>query len=95
MKKQFTAEQKAAVALAAIRGEKTTSEISSAYEVHSTQVGLWKKQALEGMKESFSDKRKNQDASQQKLIDELYKTIGTRDMELEWLKKKIDPFLSR
>jgi len=94
MKKQFTAEQKATVALAAIKGEKTTSEISSLYEVHATQVGLWKKQALEGMKESFSDKRKTHDTTQQKLLDELYKTIGTRDMELEWLKKKTGPFLS-
>ena len=37
----------------------------------------------------FSDKRKKQDNSQEELIDELYKIIGQRDMELDWLKKKL------
>lgn len=92
MKKTFSPEQKAAVVLAAMKGDQTNNQISAAFEVHPTQIGMWKKQALEGMKEIFSDKRKKQNQTQEQLIAELYKVIGQRDMELAWLKKKLEPF---
>lgn len=94
MKKTFTTEQKASIALAALKGEQTVSQISSAFEVHPTQIGLWRKQALEGLKGVFSDKRRKENKTQEALIAELYQTIGKRDMELAWLKKKIEPFIS-
>ena len=92
MKKTFTPEQKAEVAIAAIRGVQTNSQISSAFEVHPTQVGLWKKQALSGLKEVFSDKRRKAQDDQEALVAELYRTIGQRDMELSWLKKNLKRF---
>lgn len=92
MKKTVTPEQKTAVVLATIKGQQTINQISSAYEVHPTQIGVWKQQALQGMKNMFSDKRNKQNHSQEQLIAELYKTIGQRDMELQWLKKKLEPF---
>src|SRR5437660_11004140 len=92
MKKTFTPQQKAAVAFAAMKGEKTISQIASAYEVHPTQIGFWKKQAMAGMADSFSDKRKKENQTQEQLISELYKTIGHEQIELEWLKKKLEPF---
>jgi len=89
MKKTFTPQQKAQVALAAIKGERTISQIASLYEVHPTQVQTWKKQALSVLPEIFSDKRKKENQNQDQLINELYRTIGQRDIELEWLKKKL------
>lgn len=89
MKKIFTSQQKAQVALAAIKSDKTTSQIAGLYQVHPTQIQNWKKQALMGLSEIFSDKRKKENQTQDQLIEELYKTIGQRDMELEWLKKKL------
>lgn len=89
MKKTFTPDQKAQVALAAIRGEKTISQIASLYEVHPTQIQIWKKQALIGLKELFSDKRKKENQTQDQLINELYRVVGQREFELEWLKKKL------
>ena len=53
MKKTFTPQQKAQVALAAIKGERTISQIASLYEVHPTQVQAWKKQALSGIAENI------------------------------------------
>lgn len=41
-RKQHTAEFKAKVALAAIKGEHTASELASMYGVHPTQIGVWK-----------------------------------------------------
>jgi transposase-like protein len=80
------------VAIAAIKGIQTTGQIASAFEVHPTQIGLWKKQALQGLSEVFSDKRRKAHDDNEALIAELYKTIGQRDMELSWLKKNLKRF---
>jgi transposase len=89
MKKIFTPKQKAAVAIEAVKGIKTTSQIAGEYEVHPTQIGLWKHALLKRADELFTGTRKKEDGDHQNLIDRLYKTIGQRDVELEWLKKKL------
>ena len=89
MKKIFSPKQKATVALEAIKGIKTTNQLSSHYEIHPTQVGLWKKALMENAESIFSDKRKNETKDRDALIERLYTTIGQRDIELEWLKKKL------
>lgn len=89
MKKQFTPLQKASIAVAAIKGDKTVSQISSSYQVHPTQVRQWERIAKEGLSSLFGDKRKNSDKDKDELIEELYKLIGQRDTELDWLKKKL------
>ncbi|OHA04454.1 MAG: hypothetical protein A2934_05155 [Candidatus Sungbacteria bacterium RIFCSPLOWO2_01_FULL_47_10] len=88
MKKIFTPQQKAAVALAAIKGDKTVSQIASDHEVHPTQVQQWKKILLENISSVFTDKRAKEGKPERELIDELYRVIGQRDIELGWLKKK-------
>ena len=70
------------------------NQISAAYQVHPTQIGLWRKQAIRGLKDVFSDKRKKENQTQEQLTAELYKQIGQQKMELEWLKKKLEPFAS-
>ncbi len=51
------AEFKAKVALAAVRGEKTVSELAEQFEVHPTQVTQWKQQLLERAGEVFDGPR--------------------------------------
>ena len=92
MKKVFSPELKANVALEAIKEELTVPQIASKYEIHPQQVGRWKKEALEILKSGFTDKRKKENFEQQRIIDELHKTIGQKEMALEWLKKKLRPF---
>jgi len=92
MKRQFSPKEKAEVALSAIKGQLTISQISSTYQVHPTQIGLWKKQAMVGLTEIFSDKRKKDSRNQEQLIEELYKIIGQKDIEVAWIKKKFSPF---
>lgn len=89
MKKQFTPHQKASVALAVLKGDKTISQISSLYQVHPTQIHQWEKMAKEGLQSLFADRRKRADKEKDDLIEELYKIIGQRDTELDWLKKKL------
>ena len=79
---------KAKVALEAIKGEKTTAQIASQYNVHSNQVSKWKKQLLEELPALFSDKHRIENKDHEELEDELYRQIGQLKVELEWLKKK-------
>jgi len=87
-RKKHTIQEKVKVAIEAIRGEKSTSEIISKYGIHVTQVNNWKKQALDIIPEAFSGKRKRHDDEQEELIDELYRQIGQLKVENEFLKKK-------
>lgn len=93
--KKYSPEDKAQVALEALRGEKTIAQISSEYEVHATQIHKWRNTAKIGLSGLFKDNKKNEalkEAEHQKKIEELYKIIGQRDVELEWLKKKLSIF---
>ena len=89
MKKQFSPDYKVKVALEALKGSKSPSEIAGIYGVHTTQIGFWKKRLVEGSPTLFTDKRKNESGDQQRLIDDLYRVIGQRDTELEWMKKNM------
>ena len=44
---QFNKEFKAKAAVAAIKGQSTANELAQEYEVHVSQINLWKKQLLE------------------------------------------------
>lgn len=80
---------KAKVALAAVRGVKTTSELASEFGVHPTQIAKWKKQLMEGSAEIFSRNGSSRADDFQQREAELYQQIGKLQMELEWLKKKV------
>jgi len=87
-RKQHSAELKAKVAIAALKGEHTASELASMYGVHPTQIGMWKKQALDLLTEGFSSRRSSAVRAQEDLTDTLYQQIGQLKVELDWLKKK-------
>jgi len=89
-RKTYDDNYKAKVALEAIRGEKTISEIASQYEVHPNQIAKWKKQLLENVSSLFSNKKDPEIGELKKLIEELYKKIGQQNIELEFLKKKYE-----
>lgn len=87
--KQYTAEEKARIALEAIKGELTIAQIVSKYGVHATQVSFWKKQAQEYLVSAFKDKStRSRNNTQDDLIKQLYEQIGQLSVERDWLKKK-------
>ena len=79
---------KARVALAAVRGDRTTAQLASQFSVHASQVTAWKKRLLEGVPELFADGRRHRKDDQAADEQELYEKIGRLKMEVEWLKKK-------
>ena len=87
-RRRYDSRFKAQVALEAIRNQQTISQIASQYGLHPNQVSKWKRRALEGLVELFSDGKGRKERDQQKLIDELYGQIGQLKVELDWMKKK-------
>lgn len=89
-RKTFSSEFKAKVALEAIKGYKSMNELAREYEVHPNAIGNWKKEVLESLPDIFNNKRGVRSEPNTELIDQLYKQIGKQQVELDWLKKKLN-----
>jgi transposase-like protein len=89
-RKQYSAQFKAKVALAAIRGEKTVAELASQYEVHPTMINNWKRQLMEGASDVFESGNAAAPIhnDQQAQIDELYRQIGQLKVERDFLANR-------
>lgn len=87
-RKNFSSQFKAKVALEAIRGVKTVTEIAQEFGVHPTQVGQWKKALQEQAAGVFDIVRGPVPADPSATPERLYSEIGRLKMELDWLKKK-------
>ncbi len=86
-RKQHTNDFKARVALDAIRGIKTLSELSALHGVHPTVIANWKRQLLDGAADVFT--RGHRGRTDEEDLARLYEQIGRMQMEMDWLKKKL------
>jgi transposase len=75
---------KAKVALAAVRGEKTMSEIAEQFDVHPNQISVWRDQLLEGASDVFGDAGKSE-ATQAIDVKTLHAKIGELTLENDFL----------
>jgi transposase len=88
MRKRLTAEAKAKIALEAIKGQLTWSQICSKYKVGQPRIGQLKKQAEESIFRGFNEKADKALASSEQKNEELLKMLGEAQLEVAWLKKK-------
>jgi len=79
---------KAKVALEAVKGVSTLSELASRYKVHPTQIAQWKKQLLESAPLCFERGRNGAGVDPEALTAPLYQEIGRLKMEVDFLQKK-------
>jgi putative transposase len=87
-RKHYSAELKAKIAVAGVKGQQTVNEIASDYGVHPTQVSLWKKQLLSEAASLFGSSHSKKSDDTEELQSRLYQEIGQLKVELDWLKKK-------
>ena len=73
---RFTADFKAKVALEALRGDRTVQEIAAKHKVHPNQVGTWKRQAIDGLGEVFSNGVDRARRDHESEVHELHAKIG-------------------
>jgi putative transposase len=88
-RRNHTSKFKAKVALEAVRGVHTASELSSKYGVYANMIAKWKRQLLEGASDVFEPGRtKASKADADALTAPLYQEIGRLKMEVDFLEKK-------
>jgi len=91
MKRKYSGKQKAQIVIEMLKGDKTVSQISSEYGIHTSQLYKWREQVMAGMPELFEDSGKSDKALKARYenrIDELYAEIGKLTTQMSWLKKK-------
>jgi putative transposase len=94
MRKTYSANFKAKVALAAIKEDQTMAELASRFEIHRAVIQRWKNDLVENISSVFSGNQKKKDNKTNELVDELYRQIGQLKVENEWLKKSLNLSLS-
>jgi transposase-like protein len=87
-RKNHSKEFKARVALEAVKGVHTLSELATRYKVHPTQIGLWKKQLVGNAAQLFERGYSGTIPEEEKLTASLYQEIGRLKIEVDFLQKK-------
>ncbi len=88
-RRRHSAAFKFRVALEALEGGKTISQLSSEHEVHPNLIRAWKRQLLEDGPCVFASGGERKQREQEAQEAELYEQIDRLKMELEWLKEKV------
>ncbi len=89
-RRRFTAEFKAKVALEAIRGERTISELATKHQLHPNQITQWKRQAVDNLAKAFDDKAPDAQVGREAEVTKLHAKIGQLVVERDFLAKAFD-----
>jgi transposase len=92
MRKRYEAAFKARVALAALRDDKTLSELASEFGVHGNLISQWKRRLMTNVPRVFEEPGDGALQDHQAVVEELHRQIGQLHVELDWLKKKAAQF---
>jgi transposase len=84
-RRRFTADFKAKVALDALRGDRTIQEIATKHKVHPNQLSAWKRQAMDGLGEVFSNGTDRAGQDHEAEVHDLHAKIGQLTVERGFL----------
>ncbi len=87
-RKQHAPAFKAKVALAALKNEETTAELSQRFGVHPTMISSWKKALVDGATDIFDRGHKSHKEAEAQ-VDELHRHIGQLKVERDFLARKL------
>ena len=90
-RRNHTSKFKARVALEALRGEATLTELGSRHGVHPTQIAAWRKQALEHLSEVFDHGSPVLEDAERHIRD-LRAKVGELTMERDFLRDALGKF---
>ena len=84
-RRRFAADFKARVALEVLRGDRTIQEIAAKHKVHPNQVSTWRRQAVDGLGEVFSNGADKVRLDREAEIHDLHAKIGELTVERDFL----------
>ncbi len=87
IRRRFTADFKARVALEALRGDRTIQEIAAKHKVHPNQVSTWKRQAVDGLGAVFSNGAERAGRDHESEVHDLHAKIGQLTVERDFLAR--------
>ena len=88
-RKNHSSQFKAKVAMEAIKGVRTLSELATRYQVHPTQIAQWKKYLVHDAPQVFERGAKAGGVDEDKLTAPLFEQIGRLKVEVDFLRKKL------
>ena len=91
-RKKYSSEFKAKVALAAVKGDKTLTELCKQYGVHANVISKWKAQLMKNSSTIFSsesDSALKKHSASEADISRLHAKIGELLVERDFLKKTL------
>lgn len=89
VKRSFSAEFKARVAMEALKEEKTLAELASEFGVHPNLISRWKETLKCSAVEVFSNAKNGSKADKSQIKESaIYEEVGRLRVQLSWLKKK-------
>ncbi len=91
-RKQHAPAFKAKVALEAVKGEATVSELASRFGVHPTMIHQWKRALLDGASDVFERGGKRSPEVDEEQIRDLHAKIGELAVANDFLSRKLKPW---
>ncbi len=85
-RRNHSAKFKSRVALAALKGDKTTAELTEQFDVHANQITEWKKQLLNQAEAVFLTKAERRAIVSGPRVKDLQAKIGQLTMENDFLE---------
>ena len=86
-RRRFSADFKAKVALEALKGEQTLVELATRFDVHPSMIAQWKRLAVEGLAQVFSDGSGKLEKVSEAQIKNLRAKIGQLTIERDFLAR--------
>jgi len=95
-RKKHNPEFKAKVALEALKGEHTVSELATRFGVHPTMIHQWKRALLEGASGVFERGGKAREpVVDETMVKELHAKIGELAVANDFLERRLKPWTGK